>query len=75
MKIGYEQIVENKQSHADTHLNGISLYRFCYWLKEHLFFVKQSAGSGTHIHKRWGITGFLRGKTPHCIPVFCERNE
>jgi hypothetical protein len=28
MKIGYEQIVENRQRPADTRLNGISLYRF-----------------------------------------------
>jgi hypothetical protein len=35
MKIGYEQIVENKQTRADTHLNGISLYEFRHRVLKH----------------------------------------
>jgi hypothetical protein len=27
-------------------------------------YVKQTEGSGTSIHKPWGITGFFGGKTP-----------
>jgi hypothetical protein len=41
MKIGYEQIVENKQRPADTHLNDISLYPFQCWDKGGRLYVKQ----------------------------------
>jgi len=59
MKIGYEQIVENKQRPADTHLNGISLYPFQSPKKLNRFLVKQPERSGTFIHRLWGITGFF----------------
>jgi hypothetical protein len=41
MKIGYEQIVENKQRPADTRLNGISLYPFQRRKKGGRVYVKQ----------------------------------
>lgn len=65
MKIGYEQIVENKQRPADTHLNGISLCLFQYWYKEDWFYVKQPGRSGTFIHNYPGITRFFREKHPN----------
>ena len=71
MKNGYEQIVENKQTRADTHLNGISLYQFAVMgIRRGENTVKQPGPGGTFLHIVPGITGFLGGKTPFPCPVF-----
>jgi hypothetical protein len=36
--------------------------------------VKQPGSGGTYLHRTWGITGFLSGKTPETARFFCERN-
>jgi hypothetical protein len=57
MKNGYEQIVENKQTRADTHLNGINLFPFSTAGQNRTKFCETT-------REKWNITTHDSGYNP-----------